>query len=113
MTTSVAVVSVRPSGIRRYYAGEAEGAEPPVAPSASAAGGRDVAGPQIELPAEPVATGELVVPITYRKLTTVTKDAHGSIRSVRLSIPAGTSMPASVRAYVVADVYPLLVRVVG
>ena len=49
---------------------------------------------------------------SYRKQTTVTKDKLGNIRSVRLSIPAGTSMPASVRAFVVADVYPLLVRVV-
>jgi hypothetical protein len=57
------------------------------------------------------ATAGDVVPITYRKLTTVTKDKRGNIVSVRLSIPAGTSMPASVRAYVVADVYPLLARV--
>jgi len=52
-----------------------------------------------------------VVPITYRKNTTVTKDARGNIASVRVAIPAGTSMPQSVRAYVVADVYPLLARV--
>ena len=58
------------------------------------------------------ASGD-VVPITYRKLTTVTKDKRGNVASVRLSIPAGTSMPASVRAYVVSDVYPLLARVVG
>jgi hypothetical protein len=55
-------------------------------------------------------TGE-VVPITYRKNTTITKDKRGNIASVRLSIPAGTAVPASVRAYVVTDVYPLLVRV--
>jgi outer membrane protein assembly factor BamB len=53
-----------------------------------------------------------VVPIAYRKLTTVSQGKHGNIASVRLSMPAGTSMPASVRAYVVADVYPLLARVV-
>jgi hypothetical protein len=52
-----------------------------------------------------------VVPITYRKNTTVTKGAHGHIASVKLSIPAGTTLPAQVRAYVVSDVYPLLVRV--
>ena len=52
-----------------------------------------------------------VVPISYRKNTTVTKDARGNIASVKLSIPAGTTMPESVRAYVVADAYPLLVRV--
>jgi hypothetical protein len=52
-----------------------------------------------------------VVPITYRKETTMTKDARGNVAVVKLSIPAGTSLPASVRAYVVTDVYPLLVRV--
>ena len=57
------------------------------------------------------ATGD-VVPIAYRKQTTVSKDARGNIRSAKLTIPAGTSMPASVRVYVVADVYPLLARVV-
>jgi outer membrane protein assembly factor BamB len=55
------------------------------------------------------ASGD-VVPITYRKNTSVTKDARGNIASVRLSIPSGTSMPPSVRAYVVSDVYPLLAR---
>jgi hypothetical protein len=57
-------------------------------------------------------TGD-VVPITYRKNTTITKDARGNIASVKLSIPAGTSLPGSVRAYVVTDVYPLLVRVLS
>ena len=52
-----------------------------------------------------------VVPITYRKDTTITKDAHGNIATVHVTIPAGTSMPSSVRAYVVSDVYPLLVKV--
>jgi hypothetical protein len=51
-----------------------------------------------------------VVPITYRKNTSVTKDRRGNVASVKLVIPAGTSMPASVRAYVIGDVYPLLVR---
>ena len=54
-------------------------------------------------------TGD-VVPITYRKNTTITKDAHGNIASVKLSIPSDTAMPASVRAYVIADVYPLTAR---
>jgi len=58
------------------------------------------------------STGD-VVPITYRKKTTVAKDSRGNIASVTLSIPSGTSMPASIRVYVVADVYPLLVRVIG
>jgi hypothetical protein len=55
-------------------------------------------------------TGD-VVPITYRKKTTITKDARGNVSAVKLSIPAGTALPASVRAYVVSDVYPLLVRI--
>jgi hypothetical protein len=54
-----------------------------------------------------------VVPIGYRKQTTMIADKRGNVRSARLSIPAGTSMPASVRAYAVADVYPLRVRVFG
>lgn len=52
-----------------------------------------------------------VVPVTYRKNTTVTKDARGNVASVRLALPAGTDVPASVRAYVVTDVYPLFVQV--
>ena len=55
------------------------------------------------------STGD-VVPISYRKNTSVTKDNRGNIASVKLSIPSGTTMPASVRAYVIGDVYPLLVR---
>jgi hypothetical protein len=51
-----------------------------------------------------------VVPITYRKNTSVTKDSHGDVASVKLTIPAGTSMPERVRAYVIGDIYPLLVR---
>jgi outer membrane protein assembly factor BamB len=52
-----------------------------------------------------------VVPITYHKQTAVTRDKRGNIARVTLTIPAGTSVPPSVRAYVVTDVYPLLVKV--
>jgi hypothetical protein len=37
-------------------------------------------------------------------------DAAGNIASVRLTIPHGTTMPARVRAYVIADAFPLLSR---
>jgi hypothetical protein len=33
--------------------------------------------------------------------------ASGNIASVRLAIPTGTALPEHVRAYVVADVFPL------
>ena len=46
------------------------------------------------------ATSGAVVPVTYRKNTTVTKDSRGNIASVKLSIPAGTAVPSSMRAYV-------------
>jgi hypothetical protein len=52
-----------------------------------------------------------VVPITYRKNTTMIPDARGNVATVKVTLPAGTNMPASVRAYVVTDVYPLLVKV--
>lgn len=42
---------------------------------------------------------------------TTTADAAGNIATVRLTIPAGTTMPAHVRAYVIADAFPLLSRV--
>jgi hypothetical protein len=51
-----------------------------------------------------------VVPTKYRKNTSVTKDSHGNVASAKLVIPAGTSMPERVRAYVIGDVNPLLVR---
>jgi hypothetical protein len=34
-------------------------------------------------------------------------DGHGDIQRAQLTIPAGTSLPAKIRAYVVADVFPL------
>jgi hypothetical protein len=51
------------------------------------------------------------VGINYRAQTTTTADGHGNISQVRLTIPAGTTLPSSVRAYVVADVFPLAERV--
>jgi hypothetical protein len=34
-------------------------------------------------------------------------NGHGDIQRAQLTIPAGTSLPAKIRAYVVADVFPL------
>jgi hypothetical protein len=56
------------------------------------------------------ATGA-VVPLDYRKGTTLERDKRGNVTIVRLAIPKGTDVPASVRAYVVADVFPLLSKV--
>jgi outer membrane protein assembly factor BamB len=47
------------------------------------------------------------VGIDYRAETTDSTDAHGNITGVRLTIPSGTTLPSEVRAYVVADVFPL------
>ncbi len=54
-------------------------------------------------------TGE-PVSLDYRTLTTPVTDERGNVRDVHLRIPAGTSLPARLRAYVIADVYPLAVR---
>jgi hypothetical protein len=60
------LVGARPSGIRRYYAGEPDGADaPPI--DAPATGG-----PRIELPVEAAPGAPIVVPVTYRKLLEVT-----------------------------------------
>lgn len=64
------LVGARPSGIRRYYAGDLEGADGPdeLARDAPTSGG-----PRIELPVDRAAAGiPIVVPVTYRKLLEVT-----------------------------------------
>ncbi|MFN8161687.1 MAG: PQQ-binding-like beta-propeller repeat protein [Solirubrobacterales bacterium] len=52
------------------------------------------------------ATGE-PVPLDYRSLIANGSDARGNLRTIRLQIPAGTALPAGVRAYVIGDVFPL------
>jgi outer membrane protein assembly factor BamB len=47
------------------------------------------------------------VGLDYPADATTTKDAHGNIAQVKLTIPAGTSLPATVKAYVIADVFPI------
>jgi hypothetical protein len=54
------------------------------------------------------ATGS-VVSLDYRKAISL-KLARGSIREVRLRIPAGVVLPARIKAYVITDVYPLAER---
>jgi hypothetical protein len=54
-------------------------------------------------------TGE-VVSLDYRKLLSLALSRRGGIREVRLRIPAGTELPARIKAYVIADVFPLAER---
>ena len=50
------------------------------------------------------------VSLDYRKALSTRADRRGNLTEVRLRLPAGTALPPSVRAYVIADVFPLLVR---
>ncbi len=50
-----------------------------------------------------------VVSLDYRKATSL-RLSHGSIREVRLRIPAGTDLPDRIKAYVITDVFPLAER---
>lgn len=45
--------------------------------------------------------------------TTVQHDRRGDVTGVRVTLPAGTQLPARIRAYVMADVFPLAVRELG
>lgn len=47
------------------------------------------------------------VGLDYRTLTTQETDANGNVVAARLRIPAGTQLPATLRAYTIADVFPL------
>jgi outer membrane protein assembly factor BamB len=50
------------------------------------------------------------VSLDYRTLTRPATDEQGNVREIHLTIPAGTELPARLRAYVIADVFPLGVR---
>ena len=50
------------------------------------------------------------VSLDYRKALSTRTDRRGNLAQVRLRLPAGTALPARVRAYVIADVFPLLTR---
>jgi hypothetical protein len=47
--------------------------------------------------------------IDYTAQSTAT-DRGGNVKAVTLTIPAGTQMPPHLRAYVMADVFPLAAR---
>ena len=51
-----------------------------------------------------------VVPLDFHGQTSVGTDAGGNLRTIRLTIPPGTVLPAVVRAYVITDVFPLGAR---
>ena len=51
------------------------------------------------------------VGLNYTANLKTVRDARGNIARAELTIPAGTSLPPHVRAYVVADVFPLAQRV--
>jgi outer membrane protein assembly factor BamB len=56
------------------------------------------------------ATGK-VVALDYEKALSELVDRRGNIRRVRLRIPSGTALPKRLRVHVIADVFPLAVRV--
>jgi outer membrane protein assembly factor BamB len=47
------------------------------------------------------------VSLDYKAATSTTTDAAGNLTGVRVEIPPGTELPARVRVYVIADVFPL------
>jgi hypothetical protein len=50
------------------------------------------------------------VPLDYYDGTRTMADGRGNLREVRLTIPPGTFLPERVRAYVIADAFPLTER---
>ncbi len=76
-----------------------------IAPGARFAAGRHA----LALLLADADTGE-PVSLDYRKALATHIDRRGNLDQVRLRIPAGTSLPPNLRAYVIADVYPLLAR---
>ena len=53
------------------------------------------------------ASGD-VVSLDYKKAMSLDVEG-GAIRAVRLALPAGAELPARMKAYVIADVFPLRV----
>ncbi len=51
-----------------------------------------------------------VISLDYHGETTAGTDSHGNLTTIRLSLPAGTSLPSPVRAYAILDVFPLAAR---
>ena len=50
------------------------------------------------------------VSLDYKRALSTRSDTRGNLQRVRLRLPVGTILPARVRAYVVADVFPMLAR---
>ncbi|MBI2382991.1 MAG: PQQ-binding-like beta-propeller repeat protein [Gammaproteobacteria bacterium] len=50
------------------------------------------------------------VAVDYQKSLAVAADAAGNVRSARLALPAGTTLPPAVKAYLIADVFPVQVK---
>jgi outer membrane protein assembly factor BamB len=50
------------------------------------------------------------VSLDYRALTQPITGRHGNLSEIHLKIPAATPLPPRIRAYVIADVFPLAVR---
>jgi hypothetical protein len=48
--------------------------------------------------------------LDYEASTANVADAAGNVAGARLELPAGTALPAKLRAYVIADVFPLAAR---
>jgi outer membrane protein assembly factor BamB len=55
------------------------------------------------------AASGTVVSLDYRKAISL-RLRRGAIREVRLRVPAGTTLPGRIRAYVITDVFPLAER---
>jgi outer membrane protein assembly factor BamB len=54
--------------------------------------------------------GGEVIPLDYHAETRAGVGARGNLQTIRLAIPAGTSLPGVVRAYVILDVFPIAAR---
>ena len=59
------------------------------------------------------ATSGTPIGIDYQAQSSIVRGSGGRIAGVHLNIPAGTSLPARVRAYVIADAFPLATRVLA
>jgi hypothetical protein len=51
-----------------------------------------------------------VVPLDYRSEMTTGTDSRGNLRQIRLALAPGSALPATVRAHVILDVFPLASR---
>jgi outer membrane protein assembly factor BamB len=56
------------------------------------------------------ATTGAPVALDYKRALRTRTDARGNLHEVRLRVPAGTILPTTVRAHVIADVFPILSR---